>query len=520
MILGILLLLTGLTISAVAIYYSVLGLAAIFAAATIPIYIMGGTLEIAKLVAATWLKANWNRATGFIKWYMSAAVFVLMLITSMGIFGFLSKAHLDQSVPTGDVAAQVALIDEKIKTQRDNIEASRAALAQMDSQVNQRLTGRNADQSAERSVQIRRQQAPERTRLQKEIGVAQAEIAKLNEQRAPVASQLRKVEAEVGPIKYIAQFVYGQEADANLLEKAVTWVIILIVLVFDPLAIAMLLAAQMTFGWYRKDKEQENAVSNSSNDNVNNIDENMDIRDRGSNSVVETVIKRPDDAEVKYDDAEVKPLDTIVTAEKKQEVSDIVSNEDFDISKHPYLFEKFKHFENLTPIVATPEPKVIEVRETFDHFEYLTEPVGEVLREDKPELVVTADTTQVTVDEPTYQILPELVEESSKKKIHDQEVRESSDSREEVTYIQNSEQQETSLWKRIRERESEEFKAKDYLRFVYAKSAFEDFQYDAESNQDLDKFIKDIKTGTHSFSDYTTEDLKLFASKIYELRKN
>ena len=518
MILALLLLLTGLTISAVAIYYSVLGLAAIFAAATMPIYIMGGTLEIAKLVAATWLKANWNRATGFIKWYMCFAVGVLMMITSMGIFGFLSKAHLDQSVPTSDVAAQVALIDEKIKTQRDNVEAARAALAQMDAQVNQRLSGRNVDQSAERSVQIRRAQAPERARLQKEIGTAQAEIARLNEERAPIASQLRKVEAEVGPIKYIAQFIYGQEADQNLLEKAVTWVIILIVIVFDPLAIAMLLAAQMTFSWYRKDKEQQNATTHTNNVVVNNDNQNNDSGDDRPNTVLEETVRKSNDFTVgKYDEGEVKNIDIEVKPEEKQEVTDILpTEEEFDIKKHPYLFEKFKHFEDLKPMVYKPEEAKNEQVEDNDN--------QVVLPVDTEKLPDTPADNRDSVEEPvqpatSVETVGELTE-PSKKKIHDQEVGESSSSGEEVIYIQNSEQTPSSLWKRVRERESEEFKAKDYLRFVYAKEAFEDFQYDPELEPELDKFIKDIKTGTHSFSDYTSDELKYFASKIYELRKN
>ena len=111
MILGLLLLATGLIISAVAIYYSVIGLAAIFAAATIPIYIMGGSLEVAKLVCASWLKANWDRAPTFIKAYMMTAVIVLMFITSMGIFGFLSKAHTDQNLVSGDVQSKIAIYD-------------------------------------------------------------------------------------------------------------------------------------------------------------------------------------------------------------------------------------------------------------------------------------------------------------------------------------------------------------------------------------------------------------------------
>ena len=253
MILAWLLLLTGLTISAVAIYYSVVGLAAIFSAAVIPIVVMGSALEIAKLVCASWLKANWERAPRFMKAYMTTAVVVLMLITSMGIFGFLSKAHNDQNLVSGDVQSKIAIYDEKIKTAKENIDANRKALKQMDEAVDQ-VMGRSQDEKgADKAVAIRRGQAKERTRLLSEITAEQKVIAQLSEERAPIAAEVRKVEAEVGPLKYIAKFIYGEHgADENMLEKAVTWVIILIVIVFDPLAVIMLLAAQMTFGWHRK----------------------------------------------------------------------------------------------------------------------------------------------------------------------------------------------------------------------------------------------------------------------------
>jgi hypothetical protein len=257
MILAYLLLLTGLTISAVAIYYSVVGLTAIFSAAAIPIIIMGSALEVGKLVCASWLKANWERAPAYMKYYMVSAVAILMLITSMGIFGFLSKAHNDQNLVSGDVQSKIAIYDEKIKTSKDNIDANRKALRQMDEAVDQ-VMGRSSDEKgAEKAVAIRRSQQKERARLQSEITSEQKTIATISEERAPIAAEVRKVEAEVGPIKYIAKFIYGEHgADENMLEKSVTWIIILIVIVFDPLAVIMLLAAQMTFGWSRKDKEQ------------------------------------------------------------------------------------------------------------------------------------------------------------------------------------------------------------------------------------------------------------------------
>ena len=262
MILAYLLLLTGLVISAVAIYYSVVGLTAIFSAAAIPIIIMGSALEVGKLVCASWLKANWERAPRFIKYYMIIAVVVLMVITSMGIFGFLSKAHSDQSLVSGDVGSKIAIYDEKIKTSKDNIEANRKALKQMDEAVDQSMARSTDEKGANRAVSIRQSQQKERGRLQAEITVEQKNIAKINEEAAPIRAEVRKVEAEVGPIKYIAKFIYGDKgADENMLEKAVTWIIVLIVVVFDPLAVIMLLAAQMTFGWKREETEPVKAVS-------------------------------------------------------------------------------------------------------------------------------------------------------------------------------------------------------------------------------------------------------------------
>lgn len=256
-------LLSGLTISAVAIWYSVAGLVSIFAAAVVPIIVMGVALEVSKLIATVWLKLNWTRAPIFIRTYLLGAIAILMVITSMGIFGFLSKAHSDQSLVSGDVQAKIAVYDEKIKTAKDNIDANRKALKQMDEAVDQ-VMGRSQDEKgADKAVALRRGQAKERTRLLSEITAEQKVIAQLSEERAPIAAEVRKVEAEVGPIKYIAAFIYGSNPDANVLEKAVTWVIIIIVSVFDPLAVILLLASQYSFQWFRKAREEQEAEGDS-----------------------------------------------------------------------------------------------------------------------------------------------------------------------------------------------------------------------------------------------------------------
>jgi archaellum component FlaC len=257
MILGILTLLTALLISGIAAYYSIVGLTAIFAAVFWPIVVMGSVLELGKVVTTLWLHYNWDKADWKIKSYLCTAVGVLMLITSMGIFGYLSKAHLDQAVPSSDVQAQVSLFDEKIKTQRDNIDSSRRALTQMDASVDQILSRTTDETGASKSATLRKAQQKERSRLQSDIDLAQKEISKLQEQRAPVASTLRKVEAEVGPIKYIAALIYGDNTDQNTLEAAVRWVIIIIVFVFDPLAIVLILAATTSIDWARTEKRKQ-----------------------------------------------------------------------------------------------------------------------------------------------------------------------------------------------------------------------------------------------------------------------
>lgn len=260
MLFGYFTLLVALVIETVGAYYSITGLAAIFSGAVVPILIMGASLEVGKVTAAVWLKMYWERASITYKLYLVPAVAFLMLLTSMGIFGFLSKAHSDQSLVSGDSMAKVAIYDEKIKTAKDNIETNRRALKQMDEAVDQVMARSDDEKGADKAVAIRRGQGKERARLLAEIDVEQKKISALSEERAPLAAEFRKVESEVGPIKYIAALIYGDNPDANILERAVRWVIILIVAVFDPLALVLILAAQQTLRWAREDKERKPAV--------------------------------------------------------------------------------------------------------------------------------------------------------------------------------------------------------------------------------------------------------------------
>lgn len=348
MVFTILLALAGLTLSAVAIYYSVIGLTAVFAAAFWPVVVMGTTLEISKLVAASWLKAHWSQIPRSMKIYMSTAVVVLMIITSMGIFGFLSKAHLDQNIVSGDVMSKISIYDEKIKTAKDNIDANRKALKQMDEAVDQ-VMGRSSDEKgAEKAVQIRRSQQKERTRLQSEIAAEQKTIASLNEEAAPIRSEVRKVEAEVGPIKYIAALIYGDNPDTNILEKAVTWVIMIIVFVFDPLAVLMLLASQMTWTWRREqlqDKPAETTevitppvvtpVAVAANDDI-------DIVAEANDKIAEIEKEEPEWASYLQSESspkieEISPRDLDLNEAAKEEKVDKV---EFDIDQHVKLYAK------------------------------------------------------------------------------------------------------------------------------------------------------------------------------------
>jgi len=249
-------LLSGLVLSAVAVYYSVSGLTAIFAAAVVPILIMGIALEVGKIMATVWLKQNWDYAHWTVKTYLTIAIAFLMVITSMGIFGYLSKAHSDQNLVSGDVLAKVSIYDEKIKTSKENIETNRKALKQLDEAVDQIMARSQDEQGASKAVTIRKNQQRDRTRLSQEIETEQKNISQLNEEAAPIRAEIRKVDAEVGPIKYIAAFFYGS-TDPTILEKAVTWVIILIIVVFDPLALMLLIASQMSFQRFSR-QEQSN----------------------------------------------------------------------------------------------------------------------------------------------------------------------------------------------------------------------------------------------------------------------
>jgi len=505
MILAWLLLLTGLTISAVAIYYSVVGLAAIFSAAVIPIYIMGSSLEVAKLVCASWLKANWERAPWLMKSYMTIAVIVLMIITSMGIFGFLSKAHSDQSLVSGDVLSKIAVYDEQINTEKSNIESAKKALTQMDAQVDQMLGRTDSDRGAERAVTIRKQQAKERANLQAEITKAQKNISALQAQRAPIAAEVRKVEAEVGPIKYIAKFIYGDHgADENMLERAVTWIIILIVIVFDPLAIIMLLAAQMTFQWYREEKNKKVEGDSPPGPIVDIVSPEPTVTVQEEPTQLETVVQ-PTEAKDEY------VWDQMSTAawpfpspSRKEDEPGPIERTVFEPKDRTSITEDTA-VDQWNKMIAAAEKEAAEEAAKWAE-ENKEEPEAQEAKEWAQE--------QVT-PEPDF---PPLDDSKKKTELYNQTTGTNDNQREEVGYVQNSEQGESTLWARIQQRSNA--RVTDELYKLYGANKFEDITVDATIDTELAKFIEETKRKGPKFSNYSNEKLESFVERIYELRKN
>ena len=356
MFLTILTLLSALSISAVAIFYSIAGLAAIFAGAAIPIMIMGSVLEVGKLVTASWLYQHWKQAPRFLKYYLTIAVVVLMFITSMGIFGYLSKAHVEQTAPTTLISSKIVQLDDQIVRENGKIERWNTELERLNAgtsvridnlvdseqqkldkifnridkeiaditlianqnietqkeritqakeradrdikQIQDRMKGAFSKSKFDKEIdQVRKNEVAVAASAQREIiaiqnklnediqkikdkyagqieslttkiteftseasektGDIEAKIKELeakiqgsyklvdgyNEEKYALKGQIKEIEVEVGPIKYIAEFVYGVDANENMLEEAVRWVIIIIIFVFDPLAVLLLIAA-------------------------------------------------------------------------------------------------------------------------------------------------------------------------------------------------------------------------------------------------------------------------------------
>jgi len=225
--------LTAIALSAIAAFYSVIGLAQIFPGSFWPIVLMGSVLEVAKLVTVSWLYNNWNVTMRAMRYYFVIAIVVLMLITSMGIFGFLSKAHLETNITVGANSVQIQIIE-----QQENIAKERL-------QYLLKKAGDDPDRIARRTDQA--------------IQETQAELRRLSEEKLPLLKEENALLAEVGPIKYIAEAIYDKD-DPDFIDKAVRFVIIAIIIVFDPLAVLLLIAANQTYKTIRSQEEPEPQV--------------------------------------------------------------------------------------------------------------------------------------------------------------------------------------------------------------------------------------------------------------------
>jgi hypothetical protein len=244
----------ALSISVVAAWYSLMGLAAIFASAPVAVIIMGSSLEFAKVVTASWLYNNWNKTPILLKSYLTVAVCVLVFITSMGIFGFLSKAHIDQTINVGDNSVVITRLEQQITREETIIADSTKVIAQLDQAV-QTLMDYDRVRGKDGAIAVRQSQKEERAELASIIAQSQSVIDDLEEQKLELSKEQIALEAEVGPLKYIAELVYGDEAKDHF-DEAVRWVIIIIVFVFDPLAILLLIAANQSLKEMRDEKER------------------------------------------------------------------------------------------------------------------------------------------------------------------------------------------------------------------------------------------------------------------------
>ena len=324
MTLALITLISALSISAIAALYSLLGLAAIFSAAKIPVLLMGGVLEIGKLVTASWLYQNWKRTPLLLKSYLTLAVVVLIFITSMGIFGFLSKAHLDQTISVGDNSLEIAQIETRIEREQKRIKDADLVISQLDKAV-QVLIDYDRVRGDTGAIATREKQKEERAELNAIIDDASDRIATLNQEKLVLSKEQIELEAEVGPLKYIAELIYGDNAKDHF-DEAVRWVILLLIFVFDPLAVLLLIAANQSFRDARLVKVD--------NENIANFTE-VDAH------AIDKIPGTSDAEEVQEEDTQNEETPDIPQTDEKTnevtEVKDIVTEDERE------LWEKFKN---------------------------------------------------------------------------------------------------------------------------------------------------------------------------------
>ena len=225
---------TSLAIAGIAAYFSVIGLATIFAGAYLGVVIMTGVLEFGKIVTATYLHLFWDRLN-YMKYYLTLSVVVLMLITSLGIFGYLSKANIETTLVGDSYTLEMSIIDKRIGAKEAQLNRLEDRVANLDNII---ATARPQDRNY-----IDRRQRDERQEIANDIDIIVDDIVKLNEDKLPLERKQLEQEGEIGPIKYVAEVIYGQDESVKYLDNAVRWVIFALIFVFDPLAILLLITS-------------------------------------------------------------------------------------------------------------------------------------------------------------------------------------------------------------------------------------------------------------------------------------
>ena len=294
MFFGILTLLTALSMATVAAVFAIYGIIAIFAGMPQFALVMGAVIELGKVVGISWLYRNWNEPTK-IKYAMTPLVLIAMLLTSMGIFGLLSKAHLEQTSPVANNEVQITRLDQQIAREQSRILDAEQVISQLDQSV-QALIDFDRIRGPDGALAVRESQADQRELLRQTIDTAQTEVDRLEDQKLDLTQELTAIALEVGPVKYLAELVYGSETDRT--EEAVRWVIIAFIFVFDPMAILLLMAANYTFDQRNKKPvevvHQEPIIENKEEPDVEKTTESISNDDTTNDTSAAITSQQPD----------------------------------------------------------------------------------------------------------------------------------------------------------------------------------------------------------------------------------
>lgn len=385
MIFPILTLLSALSLAAVSGWFSVIGIMSIYAAYPIHSLIMGVVLECGKLVTTSWLYRNWKFSNWKLKLPLIISTIVLMLTTSIGVFGFLSKAHLEQGASTINNGAKIERLDQQIAREKSIIQDNEKVIAQLDATVNSYIGKDRTD----RSVAIRRSQAPQRKQLRIGIESAQKKIDELSDEKLKLQSEIRELQLEVGPIRYISELIYNAESDSSKnIEAAVRIFTLFIVSTLDPLAVMLLIAANHTLMRYREEKDVDKKIKNyfpikeepvipdkSTEDKVNNvISTNTELPNEEKTTKIssnsekdrENVNIQNNEGDNTLDEPKVDNGSTNVQIDEKQTESTKIQEVENTLPE----FDKLKKSENLLPIIHQPLPTVVNKsgNENVDEF--------------------------------------------------------------------------------------------------------------------------------------------------------